>query len=499
MGFAEYDQYDALGLSELVRKGEISARDLLDEAIRRRDAINPQINAIIFNMDELAYRAIEDGLPDGPFHGVPFLLKDLLAAYKGVPLTNGCRAYKDFIPDYDSEMVVRFKNAGLVIFGKTNSPENGYAGCTEPLLHGVTRNPWNLERTAGGSSGGSGAAVAARIVPMASGGDGGGSLRIPGSCCGVVGFKPSRGRNPYGPAIGEPWFGQVQEGVLSLSVRDTAAALDVTSGPDVGCPYTTPPPVRPFLHEVSQTPGKLRIAWSAEPLVRDGEISTACMKALLRTVEHLRQLGHELVETTPATDKRVLAQGYMMRMMCAAAADIREARRAFGRLKPVDFEPETWLLARFGESLSAPLMETVNRDLHTQRHIFEHFMRDYEVYLTPTLTKPPVPHGEYLVHGIDKLAAGIARHMRLGPLTKLLPVIMPELIRKNYEWVSSPPVFNITGSPSVSLPLEWSADGLPIGMMFTARYLDEACLFRLAGQLEREFPWAQKRPAIVAR
>ena len=447
-------------------------------------------------MDELAYQAIDEGLPDGPFHGVPFLLKDLLAAYKGVLLTNGSRAYKDFIPDYDSEMVVRFKNAGLVIFGKTNTPENGYVGCTEPLLHGVTRNPWHLERTAGGSSGGSGAAVAARIVPMASGGDGGGSLRIPGSCCGVVGFKPSRGRNPYGPASGEPWFGQVQEGVLSRSVRDTAAALDATSGPDLGCPYAAPAPARPFLDEVSQPPGQLRIAWSAEPLLRDGEISTECRRALQRTVERLQQLGHEVVEATPALDKQVLAQGYMLRMMCAAAADLREARRVLGRrLRPDDFEPETWLLARFGESLSAPLIETVSRDLHAQRHVVERFMVDYDVFLTPTLTAPPVPHGEFLVHGADKLASRIARHMGLGPLTKLLPAMMPALVRKNFDWVAAPPVFNMTGSPSVSLPLEWSADGLPIGMMFTARYLDEACLFRLAGQLEREYPWAQKRPS----
>jgi amidase len=173
-GFSEYDQYDALGLAGLVRNKEVSARELLDEAIRRREAVNPSINAIIHNMDELAYQAIDAGLPEGPFHGVPFLLKDLLAAYKGVPMTNGSRAFRDFIPDYDSEMVKRFKQSGLVIFGKTNCPENAYVGVTEPLLFGPTRNPWNLDRTPGGSSGGSGAAVAARIVPMASGGDGGG-------------------------------------------------------------------------------------------------------------------------------------------------------------------------------------------------------------------------------------------------------------------------------------------------------------------------------------
>ena len=497
-GFVEYEQYDALGLAELVNNGDVTAKELLSEAIRRRDSINPQINAIIHNMDDLAYQAIDNGLPDGPFKGVPFLLKDLMAAYKGVPMTNGSRAYKDFVPDYDSEMVRRFKRAGLVIFGKTNTPENGYFGATEPLLHGITRNPWNLDRTSGGSSGGSGAAVGARIVPMASGGDGGGSLRIPGSCCGVVGFKPSRGRNPYGPHSGEPWFGQVQEGVLSVSVRDSAAALDATCGPDIGCPPMPEPPTRPFLEEVSIAPGKLRIAWSAEPLVRDGEISAECREALMRTVDQLKSLGHNLIETTLPLDKKVLGQGHIKRMMCAAAADIKEAGRLLGRkIKPDDFEPETWLMARCGEALSSVDLEVISRDLAAQRYRFDEFMQQYDVFLTPTLAKPPVPHGEYLVEGIDKLAAKISPYIALGPVLKrALPFMMPALQKKNFDWVAAPPAFNITGSPSVSLPLQWSGDGLPIGMMFTAGFQNDACLFRLAGQLEREFPWSRKRPLL---
>ncbi len=499
-GFAEYDQYDALGLAELVKTGDVSASDLLSEAIRRRDAVNPKINAIIHNMDDLAYQTIEIGLPEGPFKGVPFLLKDLMAAYKGVPMTNGSRAYKDYVPNYDSEMVKRFKKAGLVIFGKTNCPENGYFGVTEPLLHGITRNPWNLDRTSGGSSGGSGAAVGARIVPMASGGDGGGSLRIPGSCCGVVGFKPSRGRNPYGPQGGEPWFGQVQEGVLSVSVRDTAAALDATCGPDIGCPSVAERPARPFLDEVTIAPGKLRIAWSAEPLVRDGEISAECREALLRTVDQLKTLGHDVVETALPLDSKVLGQGHVMRMMCAAAADIQEAQRVLGRkIKPDEFEPETWIMASCGEALSSVTLEVVSRDLAAQRYLFDEFMQNYDVFLTPTLAKSPVPHGEYLVHGIEKFGAQVAPYIGLGPvLKKLLPFMMSGLQEKNFDWVAAPPAFNITGSPSVSLPLQWSEDGLPIGMMFTAGFQDDACLFRLAGQLEREFPWAQKRPALAS-
>jgi len=498
--FSDYEQHDALGLAELVRQGAVSARDLLEEAIRRRDALNPQLNAVVQVMDEQAFAAIEAGLPEGPFHGVPFLLKDLLAAYAGVPLTHGSRALRHYVPDRDSEMVRRFKAAGLVIFGKTSCPENGYLGSTESRLHGITRNPWDLQRSAGGSSGGSGAAVAARIVPMASGGDGGGSLRIPASVCGVVGLKPSRGRNPYGPLVGEPWFGQVQEGVISRSVRDTAAALDATCGPDLGCPYTAPAPERPFLLEVTQPPGRLRIAWSAQPLLRQGEISAECQRALQQTVAQLQALGHELVEAPPPIDRAVVGQSYVLRVMCAAAADLREARRLLGRrLQSDDFEPATWLLARFGESLSCARLELVARDLHQQRYRFERFMQGFDVFLTPTLAKPPVPHGEFQLHGMDKIAAWLATHTGLGPLTRLLDTMLPTLVQKNFDWVAAPPLANLTGNPSLSLPLQHSSDGLPIGMMFTARYLDEACLLRLAGQLERELPWGQRRPPLLAQ
>lgn len=500
MPFTEYAQFDAIGLAELVRHGEVSARELLDEGIKRRDAVNGKLNAVVHNMDEIAYRSIEDGLPDGPFSGVPFLLKDLLSAYKGVPMSNGCRAYKDYIPDYDSELVQRFKRAGLVVFGKTNCPENGYLGTTQPLLHGITRNPWDLDRTAGGSSGGSGAAVAARIVPMASGGDGGGSLRIPGSCCGVVGFKPSSGRNPQGPVGDNPWYGQVQEGVISISVRDTAAVLDATHGAALGDATVIPAPQRPFLEELSQPAKKLKIAWSAAPLMREGALGQECVEALKRTVEKLKDLGHELIEATPPTDPLLLGQGYIVRMMSSAAVDIRMAKRTLGRrMTAHDFEPETWLMARSGEALSAAMLETVRRDFDQQKRIYECFMQDYDVFLTPTLSKPPVEHGEYLLQGAEKVISRIAQYVSLSPILRIaLPSMLPELQKKNFDWVASTSLANITGNPSVSLPLEWSRDGLPIGMMFSARYLDDACLFRLSAQLEREFPWFDKRPTHCA-
>lgn len=497
--FTDYDQHDALGLADLVRQGAVSARDLLDEAIRRRDALNPQLNAVVHDMDELAYRAIEAGLPQGPFTGVPFLLKDLLAAYAGVPLTHGSRALRHYVPDRDSEMVRRFKAAGLVIFGKTSCPENGYLGSTESRLHGITRNPWDLQRSAGGSSGGSGAAVAARIVPMASGGDGGGSLRIPASACGLVGLKPSRGRNPYGP-LGEVWFGQVQEGVLSRSVRDSAAALDATSGADLGCPYAAAAPPRPFLHEVAHEPGRLRIAYTDAPLLRPGTIAAPCIQALQRCVEQLRALGHELVPAAPPTNPEFLGQAYLLRMMCAAGTDLRHARHVLGRrLRADDFEPATWLLARLGEGISSARLEWVAQGINQQRLLFERFLQGYDAFLTPTLAQPPLAHGAFALQGLDRLAAALAAHLGLGPLARLIDALLPALAQKNFDWVAAPPLANLTGNPSLSLPLQWSDDGLPIGMMFTARYLDEATLLRLAGQLERAYPWAHLRPPLLAQ
>jgi len=277
--FKEYDRYDGLGMAELVKKKDVSPADLYEETISRIEKLNPQLNAVIAPIFDLAQKDIEKGLPDGPFTGVPFLLKDLVAAYAGVPLTGGSRAYKNYIPDEDCELVKRFKNAGLVIMGKTNCPEFGLMGVTEPELHGPTRNPWNTDHTPGGSSGGSAAAVASGMVPIASGGDGGGSLRIPASCCALFGLKPTRGRNPTGPEHGAIWQGAVVEHIISRSVRDSAAMLDATNGTDVGAPYIIPSPERPYMEEIKREPGSLRIAFNTlSPL--DTEVHPECIKAV---------------------------------------------------------------------------------------------------------------------------------------------------------------------------------------------------------------------------
>jgi amidase len=497
-GFAEYDHYDALGLAELVRRGEVSPVELLEEAVDRRNRRNPLINAVVLDMDRQARATLERGLPQGPFTGVPFLIKDLLAAYAGVPMTSGSRAYRNYLPDFDSELVRRYKAGGVVIFGKTNTPELGLMGVTEPHLFGATRNPWNTERTPGGSSGGAAAAVAAGIVPMAGGGDGGGSLRIPAACCGLVGFKPTRGRNPHGPAVTEPWFGQVQEGVISRSVRDSAAMLDVTHGPETGALYAAPRYDGRFQDEVTTPPGRLRIAYTAQPLLREGGIDPECQLALDKTVRLLRELGHEVFEAAPALDRQALAEGYLMRIAAATAGDVRDAARVLGRKIRLDeFETETWSLARLGQSFSAEDLDTANRVIYRQTRLFDEFMQTCDVFLTPTLSAPPPGFGQFRLEGLEKLVAPLAKRFAAGPLVHWLPVL-GRLAERNFQWVSSTPVMNMSGHPSVSLPLHWTSDNLPVGLMFTGRFGDDAGLFRLAGQLELAAPWFDRRPAQFA-
>jgi len=496
--FKEYSQYDALGLAELLRSGQLSAKELLSEAIRRRDAVNPALNAVVHTMDDIAFAAIENGLPSGPFAGVPFLLKDFCAAYQGVPMTNGSRAFRDYVPDYDCELVKRFKAAGVVTFGKTNTPEFAIVGATEPALHGVTRNPWNLERTVGGSSGGSGAAVAAGIVPMASGGDGGGSLRIPAACGGLVGFKATRGRVPHGPKNGDPWYGQVQDGVITRSVRDSAAMLDAIRGVDIGAPYAEPPLAGTLLEAAHRSPGKLRIAFSRDPLMRAGVLHPEAIAGLEQSVALLQSLGHDLVEATPAFDRQHLVEGYLLRIAASVGGEIDVSQALLGRrLKHNELEPETWMLAQLGRSFSAAQFDIAHRRLYTQSRLFETFMQDYDIFLTPTLSGPPVEHGYFKSRGMEKLLSPIASRFALGRIAAN-QATLSRLAEQAFDWVSATMAFNITGNPSVSLPLHWSNDKLPVGMMFTARFGRDDTLFSLAGQLEQAQPWWNKRPPVSA-
>jgi amidase len=494
-GFSDYDKYDGLGLAELVRKKEVKPSELVEEAIRRIEKLNPLINAVVHKMYELARKAADGVLPDSPFRGVPFLMKDIFMAYAGVPLTRGSRFLKDFVPDHDSELVKRFKAAGIIVVGKTNTPEFGLVPITEPELFGPTNNPWDLARTPGGSSGGS---AAARMVPLAHGNDGGGSIRIPASCCGVFGLKPTRGRNPIGPDFGEAWRGLVCDHVLTRSVRDSAAMLDATAGPDVGALYYAVPTARPFLSEVGTNPGKLRIAFTSKPFM-GSIVDKDCVKGLEATARLCQDLGHEVVEAAPQIDGKAFARAFLTMVCVETRATIEESEVLLNRKASFkDFEPSTWVLGLLGRQCRAPeFSKSLNLIQHAARQIGE-FFEKHDVLLTPTLAMPPVATGALQPKGSQLVAMKLLGRLNAGKLISMFSGI-DVLAQHVFEFMPYTPPFNVTGQPAMSVPLYWNDAGLPIGMQFVGRYGDEATLFRLAGQLEKAKPWSERIPPICAR
>ncbi|HUT67175.1 MAG TPA: amidase [Dehalococcoidales bacterium] len=496
-GFTEYDKYDGLGLAELVCSKQVRSIELVEEAISRIESLNPRVNAVINKMYEQARTAAAGDLPDGPFKGVPFMLKDLAAFYAGVPLTCGSRFFKDFVPDHDSELVRRFKAAGVITVGKTNTPEFGLAFVTEPELFGPANNPWDLTRTTGGSSGGSAAAVAARIVPLAHGNDGGGSMRVPSSCCGVFGLKPTRGRNPAGPDFGDLWRGFACEHVITRSVRDSAAMLDATAGPDTGAPYYAAPPARSFLSEVGADPGKLRIAFTSEPFL-GSTVEEDCVKGLEEAVKLCQDLGHEVVEAVPQIDGKAVARAFMTVVCSETGALIDEASELFNRKASYkDFEPVTWIITLLGDKFSGPDLSHAINSLQLCSRQVGGFFEKYDVLLTPTLAMPPLKTGEFQVKGIQTVMMKLLGRFNAGSLIKTL-VGIDVLAEEAYKFTPYTPLFNVTGQPAMSVPLHWNDEGLPIGMQFVGRYGDEATLFRLAGQLEKARPWAGRVPPVCA-
>lgn len=471
-----YAHLDATAQAELVRRKEATPRELVEAAIRRIERINPELNAVIHPMYDEARHAVSEEIPDGPFAGVPFLLKDLLAAYKGVPMTSGSAFTKDFIPDQDSELVARYKRAGLIIVGKSNTPEFGILPTTEPRLHGPARNPWNTDRITGGSSGGSAAAVAAGLVPAAHANDGGGSIRIPASCCGLFGLKPTRARNPLGPTFGDMFSGLVAEHAVTRSVRDSAALLDATSGPDLGDPYCAPPPARPFLEEVGADAGKLRIAFTTKtpngvPLHPD------CIAAVEDAARLCESLGHEVIEAAPVVEGEMLVQSFMTIWAAGCTWTIDGMAMAMGRaVTPDQFEPGTWALYEMGKRRSGSEYLMALQWIQIVSRQIAHFFTAYDAWLTPTLGEPPLPIGSFDSTPEDAMA-GMKRAVTFVPFT---------------------PICNATGQPAMSVPLYWDEEGLPVGAHFVGRFGDEATLFRLAAQLEAARPWASRRPPVSA-
>ncbi|HET9455282.1 MAG TPA: amidase [Gemmatimonadaceae bacterium] len=492
-GFAEYEQYDGLALAELVRKGEVSATDLLDAAIERIDSRNPRLNAVVTKMYDEARASLARRRPTGPFAGVPFLIKDLLAMYAGVPTSAGNRVLRGIPAREDSEIVRRYKAAGLTILGKTNTPEFGLVPYTESEALGPARNPWDTDRIPGGSSGGSAAAVAARMVPVAGGGDGGGSIRIPASCCGLFGLKPSRGTTPTGPEFGEFWRGFVVEHVLSRSVRDSAAMLDAIEGPDAGALYTAPHRERPLLAEVTTEPGRLRIAFSAKPLLGD-HVHDDCRRALDDAVALLRELGHELVEAAPAFDGDAFAVAFVTVVAAEARADIEMTAQLAGR-KPRrgDFEAATWGLGLVGRATSASQYAMAVRSMQMTARVIGRFHEQYDAVLTPTLADPPPLIGALQPTKAELALMKTISRLHAGWLLGALDVLEP-LAAKTLAFIPYTPIHNVSGQPAMSVPLYWNDAGLPIGVHLAARLGGEPTLLRLAGQLERARPWADRTP-----
>ena len=469
---SDYDGYDGLGLAALVSKRQVSTQELLETAKQRVEQLNPAINAVVYRMYDEAATAISAGLPSGPFTGVPYVLKDLGVLYAGTVTSSGSGAFRNWVADHDSEMVVRLKRAGLVIIGKTHSSEFGLSTSSESRLFGVTRNPWNHQYSAGGSSGGSAAAVAAGIVPMAYATDGGGSIRIPASCCGLFGLKPTRARTPMGPDVGERWSGLGCAHAITRSVRDSAALLDATSGADVGDPYSAPMPKRPYLAEVGAPTGRLRIAFTTKPW-NGHAVDAECVAAVDAAAKLCDSLGHHLEEAAPAIDEAARGKAVGVIVTSQVRATLQRAARILGRQATAeDVESITWAYSEYARQFSGSDYAAAIDAIHRSGREVGRFFTRYDLLLTPTMCTPP---------------------HKLGVLSMMRPDI-DAFHAVLFGDIGFTALFNSTGNPAMSVPLHWSSDGLPVGVQFVAPFGDEATLFRLASQLEAARPWAVRRP-----
>jgi len=471
LGFQEYRTYDALGLAQLVNKGEVSAMELLELAIARTEAVNSSINCVVEKLYDLARTAIEAGLPQGPFTGVPFMLKDLGMALKGTVTSNGSRFYKDARVDYTSTVVERYQRAGLVIFGKTATPEFGGTGTTESMLFGDTRNPWDLSRSSGGSSGGAAAAVAAGILPLANGTDGGGSIRIPASCCGLFGMKPSRGLVPSGPRELSSVMSVIHG--VSRSVRDSAALLDASRGAEPGQTTIAPFPRGSYLEAMASAPRALRIGLIRVPLTQS-PVDPECIRAAVNAASLCEELGHKVQEITLPVDpadffastRIIMGVGTVMRV-------VNREQQLGRRVTENDLEPIIWQRYQSSRAYSAEQLSRAQQGVERAAQQIALLQQDYDVLLSPTLATPPVELGKLSLNQDN--AAYEKEAINISAFTLL---------------------YNATGQPAMSVPLHWTPQGLPVGVMFAGRYGEEALLFQLAGQLEQASPWFDKLPPL---
>lgn len=494
ISIADYMKHDGLGLAGLVQKKEVSAAELLEAAIQRAEQVNPRLNALITPMYEIARKRAQEKL-DGPFAGVPFLVKDLFQEYAGVPTAYGCQALKaaKYTPTEHAEITARWLKAGTVIFGRTNTPEFGAKGITEPDAWGPARNPWNTDHTPGGSSGGSAAMVAAGVVPLAGGNDGGGSIRLPAGHCGLFGLKPGRGRTPWGPQYGELMHGAAMNHVLTRSVRDSAAMLDATHGPELSSLFHIAPPERPYLEEVGRAPGKLRIGFTQKSPIGTA-VDPEAVKAVQDAAKLLESLGHHVEEAEPQIDGMQLAMDFIVMWFANCASTVDAIKKQVG-CGNEGFELDTRAMAAFGHKTRASAyVDGYLRWSEYTRKLAE-FHQKYDLLMTPTMALPPARVGQIVTPASQQFALRIVLALGLEGLV-LSSGLVEKMARENLKWVPFTQLGNLTGAPAMSVPLHWTAGGLPLGVHFVAPHSGEGLLFRLAGQLEQAKPWADKRPAL---
>jgi len=485
--FKEYTQYDALGLAGLVNSGQVSAKELLDAAVNQANRLNPKLNAIIHRFDERAYNAAQKGLPKGAFTGVPYLLKDLSFYFADEPLTMGSRSV-NIVTDYDSEIVQRMKASGVNTFGKTNTPEFGLIITTEPKAHGATHNPFKKGYSSGGSSGGSAAAVASGIVPMAGAGDGGGSIRFPAAWCGAFGLKPSRGRNPIGPAFGEGWDGAIADHVITRTVRDSAAMLDATSGAEVGAPYVIAPPNGTFLQAAMRAPRPLTIALHQQPLIANTVVDKEVLAVLEQTAKQLEAMGHHVVPAEPNIDIEKFWHDFIVVVCAHTAFTIDDIEHRHGKKHVQNLEPQTYNMAMLGRSLSAVDLVHAKHGWHDSQYQTGKLLEQYDMILCPTVPTTAVKHGVLPPSRVEEILMGTSGLLNKG-IDMGKYTFSSGMIEKLSHPVLSKMAFtllgNVTGLPAMSLPLGKSKKGLPIGMQLIGRMNDETTLLSLAGEIER--------------
>jgi amidase len=497
MNFQDYLAHDATALAALVARGEATPAELLELALARLRQVQVALNPVCRPMEQEARARIAGEALRGPLAGVPFLIKDCAQDYAGLPTSYGSRAMLRILPAEHAAVVRRYLEAGLVIFGKTTTPEFALKAVSDSQAFGRVSNPWNPEHTPGGSSGGAAAAVAAGIVPMAAANDGGGSIRIPAACCGLFGLRPSRGRVSQGPGIGEVWFGANSEGVVSRSVRDTALALDVLQGAEPGDPFAIPAPAEPYVDAMRRPPGRLRIGFTtASPI--GTEVHAEAVAAVADAACLLEGLGHHVEEAAPDIDGQALARSYIHVYFGQVPAIMARARAAGAT--NAEFEPLTRVLETLGRATSASALTTELMKWNEPARALARFHRRFDLLLTPTLAHPPVRHGAGDPPPAQRLALDMLdRTGLLGLLARFgaLDRTIDQIARDSLQYVPFTQLANLTGTPAMSVPLHWTADGLPLGVQFVAPFGREDLLLQLAAQLEQARPWFGRLPGWV--